>query len=87
MRKACLIIDMPESCNTCPFRKEGYCMPYKWKNALCGVYHEMRKNTKPDWCPLRPLPEKNSTDVDKTDSGYYFTLGWNECLDKIMKTD
>lgn len=47
MKKAVLIIDMPESCNECPlmFRheEERCCMP-EGRNSF---------SKKPSWCPLK----------------------------------
>lgn len=55
---------------------------------------------RPDWCPLRELPEKKESDsflieavkndcFDGTDSDTaYFNgkdAGWNACLDEILK--
>ena len=44
---------------------------------------------KPDWCPLRELPEK----MPELKSGYedistsIRRVGWNACLNEILKTD
>ena len=39
--------------------------------------------TIPNWCPLKPLPERHI--APKTATGYEigYEDGWNECLDKI----
>ena len=38
---------------------------------------------KPDWCPLRPMPEKihNDNGYDEYSDGY--DAGWNACIDAI----
>lgn len=103
MSKAVLIMDMPESCFGCNFL---YC------NADAGVDScqamkvsrivDSETYEKPDWCPLRELPEKKENDsflkeavkndcFDGTDSDTaYFNgkdAGWNACLDEILKAD
>lgn len=61
--KAILVIDMPESCDKCP--------------CFCGVYTDMcckalnnrtidypyPEDFRQDWCPLKPMPEKEHTDT------------------------
>lgn len=38
----------------------------------------------PDWCPLKPVPEKK-----KIDEYFYpnFDYAWNACIDEILKGD
>lgn len=76
--KAVIIMDMPEKCFNCPchFADE----PEYW----CGVNFEKLELDcdpyRPDWCPLRPLPEKETaiSYPDEYDDGY--VSGWNECI-------
>lgn len=84
MAKAALIMDMPECCADC------YCGYFerdtKELNLVCGATGEDANNVgKPDWCPLRELPEKTNH-PDYCDNGR-FDKGWNACLDEILKTD
>lgn len=39
---------------------------------------------KPEWCPLKPLPEKD--DFDDPYDEYYtgYRDGWNRCLEEIV---
>lgn len=89
MPKAILIMDdMPECCADCPcsfFERDNPIL-----NLICGVTQEDAYNVgKPDWCPLRELPEK----IPELKSGYedlstsIRRVGWNACLDEILKTD
>lgn len=84
MAKAVLIIDMPEDCTMCKFwnSKDDECY-------ATGV-EELSLNSeeaKSDWCPLRELPEK----IPELKSGYedlstsIRRVGWNACLDEILK--
>lgn len=87
MPKAILIMDdMPECCADCPcsfFERDNPIL-----NLICGVTQEDAYNVgKPDWCPLRELPEK----IPELKSGYedlstsIRRVGWNACLDEILK--
>ena len=88
MSKAILVIDMPESCEKCPCF-QGYDI----LNAYCGKvekiipFEEENGFAKPDWCPLKELPEKefNNLYLDEYSDGY--DDGWNACLDKISKNE
>ena len=54
MAKAILIMDMPEDCNDC------YAMYVSLSERFCRATEEnlSAKAERPDWCPLRELPEK-----------------------------
>ena len=92
MDKAVLIMDdMPECCADCPcsfFERDNPIL-----NLICGVTQENAYNVgKPDWCPLRELPEKNPNNPELKPGVYYtekgyevFKSGWNACLDKILE--
>lgn len=90
MAKAVLIMDdMPECCADCCcgyFERDS-----KELNLICGATGEDANNVgKPDWCPLRKLPEKKVTDkrlaISPLTEGYLkdFEKGWNACLDAIL---
>lgn len=83
MAKAVLVMDNPEDCPMCKFwnSKDDECY-------ATGV-EELSLNSeeaKPDWCPLRELPEK----IPELKSGYedlstsIRRVGWNACLDEIL---
>ena len=97
MAKAVLVIDMPERCTKCPLLLT---IPQKGGLALClarptnGQEEYNPKNEKtwrPDWCPLRELPEKMEV-CGTYNSEYYakggkmpsYKTGWNACLDEIL---
>lgn len=60
MAKAVLVMDMPESCFGCNFCHinsnggEDRCQALEVSRAVNSETYE-----KPDWCPLRELPESN----------------------------
>lgn len=39
--------------------------------------------SKPDWCPLMDLPEKDNGDYPANTSDADFVEGWNQCIDDI----
>ena len=100
MAKAVLVTDMPEQvCQKCT-------LCYETENddeyLCCATGKLLPDGEKPDWCPLRELPEKKENDsflieaikndcFDGTDSSAaYFNgkdAGWNACLNEILKTD
>lgn len=89
MAKAVLVIDMPECCADCAcsyFERDS-----KELNLICGATGEDANNVgKPDWCPLRELPEKKVADkrlaISPLTEGHLndFERGWNACLDAIL---
>ena len=85
MAKAVLVMDMPECCADCAcsyFERDS-----KELNLICGATGGEDANNvgKPDWCPLRELPEK----MPDLEHGYenveksIIRIGWNACLEKI----
>ena len=58
--KAILVIDMPSGCDECKIRfDDDYSNWYPYDNPEPGgVWEYTKKGTKPDWCPLKPAPEK-----------------------------
>lgn len=85
MAKAVLVMDMPEQvCQRCT-------LCYETENDdeyLCCVTGKLVPDgKKPDWCPLRELPEKileSKSGYEKVTTGVK-RVGWNECLDTILK--
>ena len=81
MPKAVLVMDMPEQvCQKCT-------LCYETENddeyLCCATGKLVPDGKKPDWCPLRELPEKANHPA-YCDNGR-FDKGWNACLDEILK--
>lgn len=95
MPKAVLIMDMPESCDMCDFVDDMQPPRYGERTLYCsapGIGEDVTDYVacRPDWCPLRELPEKKETIVYENDD--WTTVGektknsgWNDCLDKILE--
>ena len=88
MAKAVLVMDMPECCADCVC--SYFEIGSKELNLVCGATGEDANNVgKPDWCPLRELPEKKETvhPQECYDNSYWtdeMKAGFNACLDEIL---
>ena len=79
--KAILVMDMPECCADCPCSFFERSNPKL--NLICGVTQEDANNVgKPDWCPLRPAPEKRQTTNDFWQG--CVNIVRNHCIDEIL---
>ena len=85
MSKAILVMDMPDSCMGCNFL---YCEAEN-NSESCQAREKSRivdleKDDKPDWCPLREMPEKKKTiGTESETERIYMNCGWNDCIDAI----
>lgn len=95
MSKSVLVMETPENCYVCPFGTEycgnleyaGYC---ELADCLdCDViliteeHYDCESKSRPDWCPLKPLPEKSTIENDMTDYQCGMVDGRNQCIDEI----
>jgi hypothetical protein len=89
MSKLVLVIDAPEhGCVSCLIgRNHSNCLetciycPIAEKSAL-----DEEAEIIPDWCPLKPLPEKKEyiVPIDNVESQKdIIAVGWNTCIDEI----
>ena len=79
MSKSVLVIDTPESCRSCHLR--GFTLNLQYCR---GKLKDIKDTSvKPDWCPLKPLPEKNTIENDMTDYQCGMVDGRNQCIDEI----
>lgn len=87
MAKAILVMDMPEqTCQKCT-------LCYETENddeyLCCATGKLLPDGEKPEWCPLRELPEKKVADkqlaISPLTEGYLkdFEKGCNACRDVI----
>ena len=98
MSKSVLVIDTPKNCYECPFgteycgnlEYEGYCELAGCLNSdmrlITEEHYDYESESRPDWCPLKPLPEKKEyinsvSNIEATKN--IAAAGWNACLRKI----
>ena len=94
MAKAVLIMDMPESCDMCDFVDDEQPPRYGEKTLYCGVPGMGEDVTdymacRPEFCPLRELPEKKETftTLECHSNGKWtegMKAGYNAFLDEIL---
>lgn len=87
MEKGIIVIDMPSECRDCIC-----CLFDDISSRHCGIDKNGRNvtiagmNGRPDWCPIKPVHKKKSgMDLTKYDTDIHYEIGWNECLDEILK--
>lgn len=79
MAKGIIVVDVPDVCMLCfALTEEEECLAMDASSV--GIDPCMGK---PDWCPIRPVPEKkNVTPLSKES----YVAGWNECIDEILSS-
>lgn len=102
MSKSALVIDTPENCYDCPFGT-AYCGEIEYE-GLCELadcldhdvilmteeHYDCESKSRPDWCPLKPMPEKKEyiVPIDNVESQKdIIAVGWNTCINMIVKGD
>ena len=95
MAKAVLIVDMPESCDMCDFADDTQAPRYGERTLYCnapGIGDDVTDYIacRPDWCPLRELPERKETHtvLELNSIGRWtegMKAGFNICLDEILE--
>lgn len=93
MAKGIIVVDVPEKCSDCVFSNpDGDYCPFR--GAISYVEYDSRK---PDWCPIRPLPERKDYKGPDAVNGTLMStrakqaideagkMGWNACIDEILK--
>ncbi len=85
--KAILVMDMPKKCADCPclhFNK--YHQMYECRANINSYWEnvdfEYAKGTKPDWCPLKPMPDKKVHAEEFL--SVFIKTGYNACIDEIL---
>lgn len=81
MAKAILVIGMPESCDRCDCCRNSYCYAPNVQDH--DVVEYARSKTKPAWCPLKPMPERQDTAGETVASVKGYMVGWNAYIDAI----
>ena len=87
MNKAILVIDMPSSCKECMMTYTGYHSDFCFvtRNIPSDVGHYVFTNTKPNWCPLKEVPDRKVVDWLADNAGW--SCGWNACIEEILESN
>lgn len=88
MSKSVLVINTPPCCEDCPCSAIVKAPQKTWE-AYCELCEKFNNKimTKPEWCPLKPMPERKDGTFrwtgfdDVADESYLH--GWNACLDEL----
>lgn len=84
-RKAVLVMDTTNCCDECILSSIAYDSEL-FEEGECYCIIQMKsvddiaEGSKPDWCPLKPMPEKIK--FDSLINGSY-EQGWNDYIDEI----
>lgn len=82
MSRSVLVIDTPKTCADCIM----LCVKYCEYQCLANDKLIKKATGKPDWCPLKPLPERKEyiVPIDNVESQKdIIAVGWNACIDEI----
>ena len=80
MAKGIIVLDIPETCWDCiccetnPF--EEYCLVVQ--RATQSI------DSTPDWCPIKPMPERIEHKSRQGLLQEHMAVGWNACIDELM---
>ena len=84
MDKAVLVMNTPKKCldcNLCVLNMDASLSCYYYKREICSNVEE--NNSRPEWCLLKPLPEKRSSHNTEYEYDDGYADGWDECIDRI----
>lgn len=86
MSKSVLVLDTPENCISCSISRD--CSDILETCTFCPITGkcvlDKEAETIPDWCPLKPLPEKmDSLYFTRGGKSPDYKMGWNDCLNAI----
>jgi hypothetical protein len=79
MAKGIIVVEIPEQCDVCIAYYQGL------RHDICGITEEkVDWDEKPDWCPIKPTPEKIQYVTRQAFSKEQFAAGWNACIEEML---
>lgn len=86
MANGIIVVDMPESCLYCDLCTSHQASALSVREYWCPAMGCMEVNVteKPDWCPIKPLPEKMDHQSRHGLLQEQIMVGWNMCIDEIL---
>ena len=89
MDKAILVIDMPTRCGECPVCASYQSCAFSIREYWCSTNgKDVEPDSKPDWCPLKKVPEKYDVLAAIENNPNYdpsYDVGRNDCIDEILE--
>ena len=83
MSKAVLVMDMPSKCIDCPLHFVDE--PNYWCGAnMKDLLTDDIETYKPDWCPLRELPNPKEKGKAENILEIFTNAGYNACIDELL---
>ena len=85
MSKGIIVVDIPKYCDYCPagsFESGVECLVAPEGHCVLSYGFHIEK---PDWCPIKPIPEKIESDSRNAHEDFDYVCGWNACVDEILK--
>lgn len=88
MSKSVLVIDTPENCDKCKIRaiNLAWCNVARKSTSHYTNGKPIDERKRPDWCPLRELPEKMEVCGRYPQPGEpvpSYRIGWNKCIEQM----
>lgn len=95
--KGIIVIDNPKACIECPMFYHSEDMSiggmkfeklYRCKIEPEGIedpYLSDILKKKPDWCPIKPFPEKKEVPDHILEGNGEYEKGWNDCIHELLK--
>lgn len=86
MSKSILVIETPKCCEECPLEMD---VDGKLGVNICRGREKYSYNPdskeKPDWCPLKEVPEKEDKSIFYNNYKTGYVNGFNACIDEILR--
>lgn len=76
MNKSILVMNTPKNCYECCLNNDHFC-------GVVGNCTVKFANSRPDWCPLKAVPERYDNVACDGSPFYHMCVGWNNCVDEI----
>ena len=86
MSKGYILVDVPEKCSQCSFWFAKATEPVEYR-CMAKQRQLENLNGRPDWCPIRELPEEMEVCGKYPQPGKpvpSYRIGWNDCLKTII---
>ena len=82
--KAILVLEMPSSCGECSICASWQECAFSTREYWCPSMDnkDVEPNKKPDWCPLKPAPEKRHSNDNLME--LLADIVRNACIDEIL---